>query len=243
MILQRLSTSIRKQDWFTVVIETLIVVFGVFIGLQVNNWNAGRLERVDAQNVLERLERDFEFQLTLTNRGIDQQVLLLEATSRLITAIHSGEFAEQTLFEDVTLVDSVSTLPGPSAAFHELIATGRLHLIRDEDLRDKLYEYDSSVAFGREVFDGSFSAPVDELGRALFRAKKLVASGIPSETFVQLGAVESVDRAVLLEDPDILAALQSAYVTQDNYHLVLIRLRKQIEDILELLRQERERAS
>ena len=115
MILRRLATSIRKQDWFAVVIETLIVVFGVFIGLQVNNWNAGRLERVDAQNVLERLERDFEFQLTLTNRGIDQQVLLLEATSRLITAIHSGEFAEQTLFEDVTLVDSVSTLPGPSA--------------------------------------------------------------------------------------------------------------------------------
>ncbi|MEM5518639.1 hypothetical protein WNY37_16900 [Henriciella sp. AS95] len=26
MILQRLATSIRKQDWFTVLIETLIVV-------------------------------------------------------------------------------------------------------------------------------------------------------------------------------------------------------------------------
>ena len=37
MILRRLATSIRKQDWFTVFIETLIVVFGVFIGLQVNN--------------------------------------------------------------------------------------------------------------------------------------------------------------------------------------------------------------
>ncbi|MEQ9316207.1 MAG: hypothetical protein RLN72_10160 [Henriciella sp.] len=42
MILQRLATSIRKQDWFTVLIETLIVVFGVFIGLQVNNWNTER---------------------------------------------------------------------------------------------------------------------------------------------------------------------------------------------------------
>ncbi|MFT5774992.1 MAG: hypothetical protein ACI9NG_000943 [Hyphomonas sp.] len=29
----------RKQDWFTVAVETLIVVFGVFIGLQVGNWN------------------------------------------------------------------------------------------------------------------------------------------------------------------------------------------------------------
>jgi uncharacterized protein YcgL (UPF0745 family) len=70
MILRRLTTALRKQDWFTVVIETLIVVFGVFIALQVNNWNAGRLERVDTQNVLERLERDFELQLSLTNRSI-----------------------------------------------------------------------------------------------------------------------------------------------------------------------------
>lgn len=243
MILRRLTTALRKQDWFTVVIETLIVVFGVFIALQVNNWNAGRLERVDTQNVLERLERDFELQLSLTNRSIGQQVLLLEATSRLITSIHTGEFDEQTLFEDVAFVDTISTLPGPSAAFQELVASGRLHLIRNEDLRDKLYEYDSSITFGREIFAGSFTPPVDELARVLFRAKKLVASGIPSETFSQVGAVESVDRAVFLEDPEMLAALQNAYLIQDNYHLILIRCRDQIEDILELLRQERERAS
>ena len=45
MILQRLATSIRNQDWFTVVIETLIVVFGVFIGLQVNTWSGARADR------------------------------------------------------------------------------------------------------------------------------------------------------------------------------------------------------
>ena len=42
MILRRLTNAFRKQDWFTVFIETLIVVLGVFIGLQVNNWNESR---------------------------------------------------------------------------------------------------------------------------------------------------------------------------------------------------------
>jgi hypothetical protein len=37
--LRRLADALRKQDWFTVAVETLIVVFGVFIGLQVGNWN------------------------------------------------------------------------------------------------------------------------------------------------------------------------------------------------------------
>jgi len=45
MILQRLATSIRKQDWFTVLIETLIVVLGVFLGLQLGNWNETRADR------------------------------------------------------------------------------------------------------------------------------------------------------------------------------------------------------
>jgi hypothetical protein len=45
MILQRISKALRQQDWFTVVIETLIVVFGVFIGLQVNNWNESRQDQ------------------------------------------------------------------------------------------------------------------------------------------------------------------------------------------------------
>ena len=145
MILRRLATAFHKQDWFTVVIETLIVMFGVFLGLQVNNWNQARFERADTHNVLERLERDFELQRTLTSRSIRQQELLLEATSRLITGIRAGELDEQTLNEDLALVDSVSTFPGPSAAFQELVSTGRMRLIANEDLRDKLYEFDSSM--------------------------------------------------------------------------------------------------
>ncbi len=242
MILRRLTTALRKQDWVTVLIETLIVMFGVFLGLQVNNWNQVRFERADTRNVLERLERDFELQLTRTDRSIGQQVLVLEATSRLITGIRTGNLDEQTLNEDVALVDSVSAFPGPSAAFQELVSTGRMRLIANGDLRDKLYEFDSSITFGREVFGGSFTAPIDELAHVLSRAKILVASGTPAETFAQVGAVETVDHAVLLEDPEIHVALQNAYLIQDNYHLLLISYRNQIEDILESLAEEQERA-
>ncbi len=47
VILQRLTTAFRKQDWFTVVIETLIVVLGVFLGVQIGNWNqSGQQQRL-----------------------------------------------------------------------------------------------------------------------------------------------------------------------------------------------------
>ena len=42
MILRRISEAIRNQDWFVVVLEVMIVVVGIFIGLQVDDWNENR---------------------------------------------------------------------------------------------------------------------------------------------------------------------------------------------------------
>jgi hypothetical protein len=42
MILARAIEHMRQQHWTGVFIELVIVVLGVFIGLQVNNWNEAR---------------------------------------------------------------------------------------------------------------------------------------------------------------------------------------------------------
>jgi len=42
MILRKLADAIRQQNWFTVVLEILIVVIGILIGLQVDGWNERR---------------------------------------------------------------------------------------------------------------------------------------------------------------------------------------------------------
>ena len=63
MILQRLAISIRKQDWFTVLIETLIVVLGVFLGIQLGNWNEARVTKERQQVLLEELVEDLRADL------------------------------------------------------------------------------------------------------------------------------------------------------------------------------------
>ena len=52
MILRRLGHAIREQNWFTVVLEMTIVVIGILIGLQVDDWNQRRLERQSDQRAL-----------------------------------------------------------------------------------------------------------------------------------------------------------------------------------------------
>ncbi|MCC6788995.1 MAG: hypothetical protein IT547_14270, partial [Hyphomonadaceae bacterium] len=46
MILRRVMEHLRKQEWTAIGIDFVIVVLGVFVGIQVSNWNEGRLERL-----------------------------------------------------------------------------------------------------------------------------------------------------------------------------------------------------
>ena len=60
MILRQLSKSIRKQDWFAVLIEFFVVVAGIFAGLQANDWAQERQDRKQERAALERLFLEVE---------------------------------------------------------------------------------------------------------------------------------------------------------------------------------------
>jgi len=59
MILRSVTKHVREQNWLAVGIDFLIVIVGVFIGIQVANWNEARLEVRQQQVYLERLRSDF----------------------------------------------------------------------------------------------------------------------------------------------------------------------------------------
>lgn len=44
MILRRLSKHLLTQDWAAAVIDFIIVVAGIFVGLQVDSWNETRID-------------------------------------------------------------------------------------------------------------------------------------------------------------------------------------------------------
>ena len=66
MILRRLSHSLREQNWTAIAIEFVLLVLGVFLGIQVANWNAGAIERREAEEALLRLEEDLRLSVKLT---------------------------------------------------------------------------------------------------------------------------------------------------------------------------------
>lgn len=91
MILRRLADAFRQQNWFTVVLEVLIVVTGIFIGLQVDDWNNFRKYRGDEQHYLncphgEILNAE-KLSARLLDRRIERQMSVFDLLDTVLVAV------------------------------------------------------------------------------------------------------------------------------------------------------------
>jgi len=72
MTLRRILQHFGDQDWFAVCIDLVVVVVGVFVGIQVANWNEERLEAVRKQQIVEALITDISDSIGVQRRFVDQ---------------------------------------------------------------------------------------------------------------------------------------------------------------------------
>lgn len=145
MILRRIAQSIRSRDWFTLSIEFAIVVAGVFLGIQMANWNEARSDRVLERVMLESLQRDFENIVRGDVERYERTIAAPDHLAALINAIRSGEEPARSIVwpgVEAALVAYAATPPSPT--YGELLATGRLSRLTNASLRRALAEFDRS---------------------------------------------------------------------------------------------------
>jgi hypothetical protein len=156
VLLRRLTEAFRKQDWFTVLIETLIVVLGVFLGLQANNWNSERARRVADRQYLERLHAEVEELIDLRNDVIGPRQKNVEALESAVQVIFSEAEARtlsplecSSIHHSHVYTDPSSELPTVS----ELISAGRIDSLSSQDVRRSIRRYEQGVASAQDIME------------------------------------------------------------------------------------------
>lgn len=137
MILRRITDAFRKQDWFTVAVETLIVVLGVFLGLQVNNWNAARQDRARAAVYSERLKAELHAELEYAGALLEYNSVTSSAGEATYLGL-SGQAAmdDETILINAYRASQYNWYERRRATFDEIVASGSLALISDVGLRE-----------------------------------------------------------------------------------------------------------
>jgi hypothetical protein len=144
MIIRRFVNQLRAQDWPALVAELVIVVVGIFIAIQVENWREHQADLRQEQAYIARLAGDIERDVEAISISISLAEHRLGLADLLIAAVTDPGLARQQPAAFMTAVHQSSYTHTPSlnsATFEELRSTGGLGLLRDDDLKSALFEY------------------------------------------------------------------------------------------------------
>ena len=156
------SGSTRRYALYAIG-EIALVVIGILIAVQINNWNTERIERKEEQLYLKRMVQDLEQDLInmkgcLTNH--ENRLVFGAEILQIMKEPHYSKVVEwEGYVEAVEKFDDQLFVDNPSFAeqifevlkitmfhttdntFQELISTGKIDIINDQELKDQILNH------------------------------------------------------------------------------------------------------
>jgi hypothetical protein len=128
--------------------EIILVVSGILIALQVNNWNTKRNESKASKNLMSRLLIESNKNQEALDENIKRIESLITDSERLLQFM-GNDFINKNEKRIDTLIYSVLASPVlnyKSSALDEALSSGTISLIASDSLRDFLYQIPSIYA-------------------------------------------------------------------------------------------------
>lgn len=156
MIFTRLFRNIKKQDWFAVCLELVIVILGIYLGLQAADWQA----RVEAEKIekqlLSRLQEDLKILETENLEviaSIEKQINRFDATIKFVKDPKSWKLG---IDEWQSQLQPLMGYPDPVIEFpvyEEIVATAQMKILKSSQLRQALTRFKAGLRNTSEVND------------------------------------------------------------------------------------------
>jgi hypothetical protein len=143
MLLRSLTAHVRNENWFAVFLDFLVVVVGLFIGLQIDTWWEEQEDEQFESVYLQEIREDFEANKT----SLEEEIREAETVVRSMIILH-----EQSVLDSPSLpvadlngnfswINYMPTFVIASRAYVNLTGSGDLKLIQNRQLKNALANY------------------------------------------------------------------------------------------------------
>ena len=171
MIIRRLAGALREQNWFTVVLEVMIVVVVIFIGLQVDGWNEVRKKQQNIEAQLLRIADDAAVLLAETDRLIvdfDTRIARVQIALEVLDGTPLTE--ANTLVFELALDESyqLNEVEVDLPSLDILMNTGDIDQVADANARNALLALTNEWR-SRKTVIGHIRSLLDIVNRDIFR--------------------------------------------------------------------------
>ena len=142
MVIRRIREHVATHNWFAVSVDLAIVVVGVFIGTQANNWNEARIARVDASESRSEIIEDLKSnEIGLATRRAYYGTARGHAMAALAALERPDRPRGAQFLLDTYQATQTWQRPLVRAGFDEMAAAGLTRYVGDRKTRSRLTNY------------------------------------------------------------------------------------------------------
>ncbi len=156
MILRRVITHFRNQEWTAIFLDFLIVVFGVFMGFQVQEWATARGLRASENIYLNRLHSEVVQLYQDRFRYISDVQRNQSALSGVVEILQNQTDRETLTDGECASIAESHIYSNPTAdlpTISELLSTGRFDALQAKGVRSAITAFNQTALRGGDVID------------------------------------------------------------------------------------------
>lgn len=231
-IRQNLLVERNNSKYFKYAIgEIVLVVIGILIALQINNWNENRKSNQFQTKILKEIKASIQLDLERNKAILEERILpKRKGIENLIKNIHSNEKVHDSILRKNFNDASTGMLfTYDKGAYESLKAIG-LDKITNDSLRNRLIRfYENRLPRGKELIK-EYNETYTQ--RVKLREKVLELSYVNGKTWYVRARLNTKD---LKSNKDLLKLLDIEGDIYWNNYRVIVPIIKEAEDIISLI--------
>ena len=156
MLLRRLMVHLQQQNWFAVVLDVLVVIVGIFLGMQVTDWNQKRIDREDERHYMMRLHEDIILVEKAAERVLDRRLKnfddLILAMNVLVSKTPDTTLTKAEC-DAIGNSDILNLVVAALPSLTELQSSGRLGIIQSDEIRRSAVSLQQRIISFKEIIN------------------------------------------------------------------------------------------
>jgi hypothetical protein len=147
-IRQRLVSENKFSRYLLYAIgEIILVVIGILIALQINNWNENKTNKQTESVYLKEILQDFEINLKKSDFTTNDLVTTMQSLIGLLeqSALEKPTISTDSINKVFSLISNMPTYISTDRVYNNLIGSGDFKLITNESIKNELANYNSAI--------------------------------------------------------------------------------------------------
>jgi len=217
--------------------EIVLVVIGILIALQINNWNENRKDRVEEQKILTSLGQDFDLNI----KNLDSTLSLLpemeERSIRVLSFVGASKDSLEAM-DPLSLIRTTYQLTKiVDGTVSSVLSSNKLELIKNDSLKKLLTSYPASTEYFKKR-EANLEKIIIEIQRPIIENYISLTDLLPNENPLYANIKSNVlksDYLGLMNDLKWQNVLMNRYYATQELREATMQLKQKSTEIYILL--------